>query len=214
MNVSPATEKEVADIVAVHLTAFPDFFLTLLGERFLRRFYGAVLRDASALSFVGYVNGSVAGFVVGTIQPAQFFRKLLLRQGLGFCLDALGAFLRRPWFVGRRLVRGLTYRGEAPQEMKSNAALVSSIAVLPAAAGTGLATALLHAFCEAADRRGSTSVYLLTDRDDNPAANRFYLKAGFTLETELVRSGQRPMNRYIRTLHGARNDERQSETQH
>lgn len=213
MNVSPANEKEVADIVAVHRVAFPDFFMTLLGESFLRRFYGAVLRDESALSFVGYVNGSLAGFVVGTVQPSQFFRKLLLRQGMGFCLDALGAFLRRPWFVGRRLLRGLTYRGEVPPQMQGNAALVSSIAVLPTASGTGLATAMLNAFCEAAGRRGSTSVYLLTDRDDNPAANRFYLKAGFILETELTRTGQRPMNRYIRNLHGARHDERKPETE-
>ena len=202
MNVSPATEKEITDIVAVHLTAFPDFFMTLLGERFLSRFYGAVLRDSSTLSFVGYMNGGVAGFVVGTVQPQQFFLRLLLQQGVGFCFDALGALLRRPWFVGRRLLRGLTYRGEAPQQMHSNSALVSSIAVLPSASGTGLATALLNAFCEAAGRRGSSSVYLLTDRDDNPGANRFYLKAGFTLEAEVVRSGCRAMNRYIRELHG------------
>jgi ribosomal protein S18 acetylase RimI-like enzyme len=211
MNISAATERDIEEIVAVHRDAFPDFFLTSLGERFLRRFYSAVGSDASALSFVGYVDGRIAGFVVGTLQPSQFFRKLLLRQGMRFCIDALGALLRRPWFVGRRLLRGLTYRGEAP-ELRGNSALVSSVAVLPSASGRGLATALLNAFCEAAARRGATSVYLLTDRDDNPAANRFYLKAGFILDTELTRSGKRPMNRYIRDLHGARPDERKPET--
>jgi GNAT superfamily N-acetyltransferase len=211
MNVSPATEQHVTDIVAVHRDAFPDFFLTSLGERFLRRFYTAVLRDASALSFVGFVDGSIAGFVVGTVQPPQFFRKLLLQQGIGFCIDALGAFVRRPLFVGRRLCRGLTYRGETPQ-LHGNCALISSIAVLPAASGTGVATALLNSFCDAARSRGATGVYLLTDRDDNPVANRFYLKAGFKLETELTRSGQRPMNRYVRDLQGARPDERAPDT--
>jgi GNAT superfamily N-acetyltransferase len=201
MNVAAATERDVPGIVAVHRDAFRDFFLTTLGERFLRRFYGAMVREPSALNFVGTVNGSLAGFVVGTTQPPRFFRKLLVRQGLGFCADALGAFVRRPWFVGRRLLRGLTYRGEAPQ-MRADAALVSSIAVLPVASGTGLGAALLNAFCDAAAQRGASSVYLLTDRDDNSGVNRFYLKAGFVLEAELTRSGKRSMNRYIRDLRG------------
>jgi GNAT superfamily N-acetyltransferase len=201
MIVTAATANDIRDIVSIHREAFPDFFLTSLGERFLLRFYSAVVRDPVALSFVGKVNGSVAGFVVGTVQPTSFFRKLLLKEGAGFCMDAAGALLRRPWFVGRRLLRGLTYRGEAPQ-MRNNAALVSSIAVLPAATGKGLAGALLNAFCEAAGNRGASTVYLLTDRDYNSSANRFYLKAGFTLDTELTRSEKRPMNRYIRDLQG------------
>jgi colanic acid biosynthesis glycosyl transferase WcaI len=201
MIVTRATLDDVSGIVVAHREAFPDFFLTLLGERFLRRFYSAMVRDPDALAFVGKIEGRIGGFAVGTLEPRAFFRKLLFREGLGFCLDATRALLRRPYFVGRRLLRGLTYRGEAPA-LQEGAALVSSIAVLPAASGTGLASAMLVAFCDEAARRGSSVVYLLTDRDYNPAANRFYIKAGFSLETEIVRSGQRPMNRYIRVLQG------------
>jgi len=199
MTITSATANDVRDIVEIHREAFPDFFLTTLGESFLRRFYSAVVRDPSALSFVARADGSVAGFVVGTVEPANFFRKLLLKEGAAFCFDALGAFARRPWFVGRRLLRGVTYRGEAPA-LRTDAALVSSIAVRPLASGKGLAGALLNAFCDAAVQRGVSTVYLLTDRDYNASVNRFYLKAGFTLDTEITRSGKRPMNRYIREL--------------
>jgi ribosomal protein S18 acetylase RimI-like enzyme len=200
MNVSAAGDSDVNGMVVVHRDAFRDFFLTSLGDRFLRRFYAATVREPTALSFVGRVGGEIAGFVVGTTQPSRFFRRLLLRQGMGFCLDALGALVRRPWYVSKRLLRGVTYRGEPPPAYRADAALVSSIAVLPTAAGTGLGTALLDAFCAAAAQRGASSVYLLTDREGNEAVNRFYLKAGFLLETELVRQGERSMNRYIRDL--------------
>jgi ribosomal protein S18 acetylase RimI-like enzyme len=206
MSVTRANTADVPGIVNVHREAFPEFFLTTLGERFLRRFYRALVSDEAALCFVGHIQGKVCGFVVGPLEPAGFFRKLLLREGVGFILDAIPALLRRPWFVARRLWRGAGYRGETPP-LRARAVLVSSIAVSPAATGSGIAIELLAAFCEAAQQRGASCVYLLTDRDYNVAANRFYTKAGFVVETEIARSDGRAMNRYVRDLNGVDQDE-------
>ena len=201
MTTAAATVADVAQIVGIHKEAFPGFFLTSLGDDFLHRFYGALVHERDALCLVGRLGDRTCGFVVGLLHPAGFFRKLLpLRQWLGFCTDALPALVRQPGFVGRRLLRGLTYRGEEGPGMQEGAALVSSIAVLPLAAGSGLAGALLEAFCSDAAQRGASSVYLLTDREDNPAANRFYVKLGFAIDAEVVRPDGRAMNRYVRQL--------------
>jgi ribosomal protein S18 acetylase RimI-like enzyme len=199
VNITRASLEDVAELVAVHQEAFPDFFLTLLGPRFLRRFYAAVVRHPKALGFIARRDRHAIGFVVGPTEPAGFFRALLLQEGVGFCLDAIPALLRHPVFVARRLWRGATYRGEAPA-MPGKSALVSSIAVLPSASGAGVGAELLGAFCDAAAERCVDSVYLVTDRDYNPGANAFYRKAGFVLDCELPRSDGRTMNRYVRTL--------------
>jgi colanic acid biosynthesis glycosyl transferase WcaI len=199
MSIGAATAADVPGLVSAHREAFPEFFLTMLGERFLRRFYAAVVRDPDALCFVARSGGRVVGFVSGPLEPAGFFRKLLLREGIGFCLDAIPALMRRPGFVARRLWGAVTYRGEAPM-VREHAALVSSIAVSPVASGRGLGRELLDAFCEAAASRGVSSVYLLTDRDYNSDTNQFYFKSGFTLESQVARSGGRAMNRYVREV--------------
>lgn len=201
--IAQARPGDVTGMVRVHREAFPGFFLTSLGDRFLRRFYGALVADGDALCFVARSDDCIQGFVVGPFNPRGFFRRLLIRQGMQFIADAVPALFRRPLFVVRRLAQALFYRGEAPQ-MHRRSALVSSIAIRPAVSGGGVAAGLLQAFCDAAASRGAHYVYLLTDRDENLAANRFYAKSGFTLESEIVRSQGRTMNRYVRRLQDPR----------
>jgi len=207
MSVGAARVEDVPGIVVAHCQAFPDFFLTALGARFLHRFYTALLRHPDSLCFVARSGAGIDGFVAGTLAPTGFFRGLLLREGAGFCVDAVPALVRRPGFVAKRLWRAVTYRGEAPT-LREHAALVSSIAVLPAASGRGLGKELLNAFCDAAGRRDASCVYLLTDRDYNSASNHFYIKSGFSLEGQVDRSGTRAMNRYIREIGPRKTDER------
>lgn len=199
MAVRVAQARDVPEMVALHLDAFPGFFLTSMGRAFLTRFYASVVTETDCISLVATDSGPIIGFVVGPLRPAGFFRGLLLRSGVGFVLDSIPAIARRPLHTARHLLRGLVYRGEAPVEYP-DAALVSSIAVRPTAAGSGAAGALLEAFCARAAERGRRFVYLTTDRDSNAAANRFYAKHGFTRDVCLERRGGRVMNRYVRAL--------------
>ena len=192
-----AGAAHVPEVVSAHLEAFQGFFLTRLGSRFLARFYRAMVDSPDALVFVAMVDGNVAGFVAGTVRPESFFRRLFLRDGPGFVLAAIPALLRSPMFVARRLWRGVTYRGETPRELPGGA-LLSSIAVVPAYAGMGIAGALLEQFCAAAIEGGASGVFLLTDRDSNEHVNRFYLRHTFQLLQEVRRSDGRDMNLYWR----------------
>ena len=197
--------EDVDRMVAIHERAFGGFFLTSLGPGFLRRFYLSMIGSRDAICQVAERDSVVDGFVVGPLHPAGYFRRLLLSRGLAFAFDALPALLRRPGLVGSRLIRAVRYRGEVPLGIP-RAVLLSSVAVTPEASGTGAAGALIEAFCAEAAAHGATHVYLTTDLKDNPAANRFYQRHGFSIESVVVRPDGRTMNRYLRVLVGAKTD--------
>ena len=190
---------DVDEIVSIHRTAFPHFFLTSLGVAFLRRFYGAIVRDEDGICLVSVGVNGLVGFAVGPRHPAKFFRKLLLRHGMWFAISAFSAVARRPIYVAARLLRAIAYRGEGLPALQ-DAALLSSIGVLPVVQGTGVARGLVDRFCEEAASRGARSVYLLTDREGNDRANEFYSKCGFEIVTTAVRARGRVMNLFVRPL--------------
>jgi len=199
IRVRAAKAADVEALVSVHVRAFEGFFLTLLGEKFLRRLYTTFIEHHDVICQVVENPHEVCGFAVGPLNPRGYFKALLLHQGFGFALDALPRLIRNPVVVGRRLLSALFYRGAQPA-VTPRAALLSSLAILPELRGTGASGLLIEAFCREAARYSATHVYATTDRDANNAANRFYVKHGFSLESSIVRSDGRVMNRYYRLL--------------
>jgi len=194
--VRPARAADLPAIVAVHQRAFPGFFLTMLGPRFLAELYQGFLQRRSGRLLVADMEGYVAGFAAGTLSPDGFFRELLTARWLAFGWAALGAAVARPWTVVPRLLAAIRYRGDRPSRLPQ-AALLSSIAVDPSAARAGVGGTLLTAYCEEAWKEGLRYVYLVTDRDANEPVNRFYTRHGFAVESELRRQDGRMMVRYV-----------------
>nr|WP_232523432.1 glycosyltransferase family 4 protein [Nocardioides sp. MAH-18] len=187
---------DVRAAAALHRRAFPSFFLSALGEPFLREFYRGFLDDDTAVTaVVADAGGDLLGIVVGTTAPAGFFGRLLRRQLVGFAIASARAALRRPSSVVR-LVRGVLYRGEESGE----GALLSSICVDPAAQGRGVGGLLLGRWTEEASSRGATAAHLSTDADRNAEVNRFYRSHGWELRHEHTTREGRRMNVYQRSL--------------
>ncbi|MBI5387440.1 MAG: GNAT family N-acetyltransferase [Verrucomicrobia bacterium] len=187
--------RHIDEVVRIHLQSFPSFFLSFLGSRFLREFYSSFLVDPTG---VGYVviddDGKVVGAVVGPVDPRGYFQRLLKHRWWAFCVASIGAVLRRPTIIPR-LWQALFYRGESPGG--AGRALLSSIAVAPAAQGCGAGRLLVQAWLAEAWRRGASGAYLTTDTEANEAVNRFYCGLGWALETSYVTREGRRMNRYI-----------------
>jgi len=98
--------NDVAAVVAVHRRAFPEFFLSFLGPRFLRGFYGAFLVDSLGLGFVAVVEGGrVLGVVVALLDPSGYFKRLLKRRWWAFCLTSVSAVLRPAEFDSPAFLR-------------------------------------------------------------------------------------------------------------
>lgn len=185
---------DVPAIVQVHRKGFPGFFLTFLGDQFLRELYAAILADVDGSSFVAEHGNQISGFVVGTAQPAGFYRRLLRQRWWRFGLVAVAPVLKRPSIIPR-LLRAFSMPGQVAQQ--EGRGTLMSIAVLPEAQGKGIGQALVQAFLAEAARQGLRQVDLTTDRDDNETANRFYQNMGFICARSYTTPEGRAMNEYV-----------------
>jgi len=199
VNSSDVSSKKLDAIVQLHKAAFPGFFLTILGTQFLGLLYRGFLDSDSGICIVAENDNGLIGFVAGTTEPDCFFRTLLKKSGVRFVLAAIPGLLHNPVIIVRKSFGALFYRGEKPEAM-SKAALLSSLAVMPKAAGKGVGHELVKAFSDELSRRGLKAVYLTTDASDNDSVNRFYEKCGFCLLDTIERSGNRRMNRWTMDL--------------
>ena len=182
-----AREADIADVVTAHVSAFPGFFLTQLGPRFLAGFYQAFLGDEDAVLLVAEgPDRRLIGFLAGVLAPERYFRRLRVARGAKLGFAALPALARHPVRVGKRLLAAVVYRGDRPSGL-TDYWLLSSLGVHAEASGMGAGGALVRRFLDSAMQAGARGVYLLTDGSDNAAALRFYARHGFVAHSERTR---------------------------
>ena len=188
-----ARAEDLAAVAMLHQSAFPTFFLTSLGQRFLRRLYAAFLAEHTAVTLVWREAGLVRGFAFGVCRPRGFVMRTILRRGLGLLAAFLPAAVRRPRALLRVLYGSLrpALGGDGHGE-----AVLFSIAVDPVVQGRGIGCRLTQAFLARAAEMGAGRVSLTTDRENNGAVNRFYVNLGFSLRRELRAPEGRRMNEY------------------
>jgi colanic acid biosynthesis glycosyl transferase WcaI len=196
-EIIPLASHHTQQVVQVHLAAFPNFFLTFLGPRFLKEFYNSFTVDSAGIGFVAQESQTkeIYGVIVGPFNPAGYFRRLLKRRWWAFCVASLTAILKKPSVI-KRLFRAVFYRGDTPAKVVG-LALLSSIAVSPDIQAQGLGSSLVHAFIEEIKQRGGRGVFFTTDAEGNDKVNHFYEKIGFLLESCYATPEGRQMNRYV-----------------
>jgi ribosomal protein S18 acetylase RimI-like enzyme len=184
------TSRDLNDIVHVHMQAFPQFFMTLMGSAFVREYYLAALEYRESISFVAREGNRLIGFVTGFGNPRNFYAYYRSRRWR-LVPSVIAALILKPGLFPRilRNVKRVSSEGGTDSEVE-----LSSIGVLGEWAGTGVGRLLLASFTEAARSQGFRSIYLTTDAHGNDRVNRFYLKRGFELESSFLQ-GPRTMNK-------------------
>ncbi len=191
---------DVRAAAVLHRLAFPDFFLSGLGTPFLEQFYSGFIDDSSSVTLVARNEDQVLqGVVVGTVEPAGFFSRLLRLRWQGFLVASVRAALVQPRLVPR-LIRAARYRGDLPSG--ANGALLSSICVDPAVRGQGIGQMLLDSWVQDVAFRQVSTAHLTTDAQNNDAVNDFYRSRGWTLSGSFKTRTGRRMNRYILNVDG------------
>ena len=99
-QIRTAQRADAAALARLHREGLPDAFLPLLGDRFLRRLYRALVDDDGSVPLVAEADGEVVGFVVGVVSIRGFQRRFYRRHGLS-ALTAAAPRLVRP-----RVLRG------------------------------------------------------------------------------------------------------------
>lgn len=188
-NVSQTEKQIVREIAKVHMTTFPNFFLTFMGEGFLRQLYsGYCSHQESGLLVAEDGNGNVLGFLAYSANMSDFYRELLRKRLIPFAWYSFLAFLRKP-SIFLRLLRAFLKPGESRRD---NAYVeLASIGVRPDCKKGGIGSQLIDELKKCTDFRKFAYITLETDAENNDAANRFYQKNGF----ELVRGYETPEGR-------------------
>jgi ribosomal protein S18 acetylase RimI-like enzyme len=189
----------VADVVAVHIKAFPGFFLSVLGGRFLTVLYEEILADPSGIAFVCLDGNCVVGFVAGTDTLSGFYRRLLHRRWWRFGMASVFPIAKRPVLIPR-LLNAFRRPNDASDSLDESELM--SIAVDPAARGRRAGAHLVAAFIGAAAKRGQKRVILTTDRAGNDAVNRFYEALGFHVARIVTTAQGRTLNQYVIAVDG------------
>jgi len=191
--------NDLPQVVAIHQQAFKGFHMTLLGPRFLARYYQTVLDYPYSIFLAAVDDARMLGFVAGFVNPPQFYAMLRARKR-ALALAAATHLVLRPHLWRRTLsslrrAQSLADTGDQP-----HLAELASIGVSPAAQGRGVGKALTLAFLDATRQRQATEVMLTTDAHNNDAVNRFYQNLGFQCIRQFWHTPDRLMNEYRITL--------------
>ncbi|MEW6458167.1 MAG: GNAT family N-acetyltransferase [Bacillota bacterium] len=192
-----AQAADIQGIVSVHLAAFQGFLMSLLGERFLLEYYDLALNYEDVVAFVSEDNGLITGFIVGFIGPERFYKRMRLNRWR-LVKTALRYVIRRPrlWIrvLGskQRMDRMASTNGSSTKNCE-----LASVAVRPDYSSGGIGKQLMKAFLQEAEKRGVTTVYLITDATKNEAVNAFYRGVGFRVHRSFEAAGSRLMYEYV-----------------
>jgi hypothetical protein len=195
IRIIPMETRHVGAVVRIHEVAFPGYFLTFLGSRFLWLLYTEILKTAGNSSIVAWSNErqETVGFAVSVASQESFYTRLVRQRLSAFAFAALGAAIRKPRIIPR-LFRALKYPSmsrEAPAD-----ACFLSMGVLPDMRGHRIAQRMTSGMMALLKSQGVESVLFVIDRDVNPRAKKFHYRFG----AKKVREYQTPEGRWMEDL--------------
>ncbi len=188
-----AVDRDINEIVDIHLESFQGFFMSLLGPKFLELYYRMVLEYPGRIFIVKESEGRIVGFVSGFLNPALFYKQIR-HVRLEWLLKILPYILVHPWLIPR-LVASYAQTIKTIKTSEIGVCELSSIAVNPRMLRGGVGKGLIEVFLNHVKGRAN-SVMLTTDALGNDNVNRFYNNLGFQLEETLERSKGRKLNKY------------------
>lgn len=198
IEIIKAQAKDITDIVAIHNKAFPDFFLTSLGDSFLNLYYKTVLKSPDGVLLIGKSDGNTTGFCAGTLLSAGFNTRLIKSNLIGYMGQGLKLLFTHPlriWHLFKNMSKENADAGD-----KGEYAELLSIGVDPTKQGGGVGKKMLVALEEEVAQRGGTKLSLTTDYNDNEKAIGFYHSLGYKEWYDFVTYPNRRMYRMIKEL--------------
>lgn len=198
MAIFKATTIDIDSIVNIHDQAFPDFFLTSLGDDFLKLYYSSVLKSPDGILLVCKSEDITIGFCAGTMLSAGFNTRIIKNNFARFMGKGIRLFFSRPiklWHLYKNMSKENPEVGD-----KGNYAELLSIGVDPNKQGGGVGKQLLLALEREVISRGGLTLSLTTDYDNNTKAISFYRSLGYKEWYDFVTFPNRRMYRMVKQL--------------
>ncbi len=191
-------QKDIPQVVKIHMDAFDGFFLTSLGEKFLHFYYSSFLRHPDCVFMCADDGKHVLGFSAATRKAKGFNSALLKRDLLGFIKIAFYLLFTRPSAL-IRLAKNMNKKDSSNVDDQNYAELFS-IAVSKKAQGQGIGKALLLETEKSIKQSSEQKISLTTDYNNNESTIAFYKSMGYEVMYEFVTYPDRKMYRLIKTL--------------
>lgn len=141
INIRPATQSDVPAIVAIHQSAFKDFFLTSLGSRFLTTYYSCFIKSGETVTLCAEEDGSLLGFSAATSVSKGFNGRLIKANAARFSALAVKMLFTNPSALVR-LVKNFTKKSDEVADAEDYGELFS-IGVSADSQGKGVGKKLI-----------------------------------------------------------------------
>lgn len=199
MKTYKATIRDVNEIVQIHKSAFPNFFLTTLGKSFLYTYYKAFVSTNEGLVLCTKDdNNNVIAFAATAYISKGFNKHLLKENFLSFFVQFVWLLIVSPKSI-IRLIKNLKKTSVDIDDDGLYAELFS-IAVKRDCQGNGLGEFLLGVLEEKLLDKNIRILSLTTDVCNNNATLAFYRKMGFGIYYKFISYPNRPMYRLIKKI--------------
>ncbi len=196
--IKQAELKDLDAIVKIHDEAFPDFFLTTLGDNFLKLYYKSVMNSPEAILLISKSDDNIIGFCAGTLTSAGFNTRLIKKNLLSYIGQGVKLLFTHPvriWHLYKNLSKENPCVGD-----NGEYAELLSIGVDPHKQGGGAGKKMLIALEEEVKERGGFKLSLTTDFENNEKAIGFYHSLGYSEWYDFVTFPNRRMYRMIKQI--------------
>ena len=189
----------VRDLARLHASLLPESPVSLLGRRFMERFYYRVLPHHGLIfGAVAYVGERPAGFVAATRASGGFMRLAMRRSWLSFGWVVATSVILAPRSIGPVWEAGRAIRAQQPGAESEAEGEILSLGVLPGyhelrreVSGPRMSADLVgHAVAELG-AMGVRSIRAMVKADNVPA-KLFYTGLGWTLRRASVPEWRSP----------------------
>lgn len=200
MNIKQLEISDLNAVVKIHQSAFSSFFLTQLGEKFLKVYYKSCIKSKVSTIALGIFspNDILLGFSIGSAQSKGYYKTILKDNFIDFCSVALYLIFTKPL----ALIRLVKNMDKIKEELNDDGLYCEllSIGIDSNNKGKGYGKILLEAFEDEAQKNGIKKIALTTDYNNNNGVIAFYKKSGYKVFYEFITYPNRKMYKFIKTL--------------
>jgi ribosomal protein S18 acetylase RimI-like enzyme len=198
MEIKRLLKSDIENVVRIHNDSFKNFFLTVLGDSFLKVYYNSIRKNNKGILLGIFDNGELCGFCAATNLSKGFNEQLILKNILPFSLIGLKLFFTQPDSLFR-LYKNFKKNDLSDSDSHEYAELLS-IAVLQNKQGLGLGKTLLLKLEDDLKLIGCNELSLTTDFYDNDKTIQFYRGLGYGVLYEFIAFPDRKMYRMIKKI--------------
>lgn len=193
MIIREINKDEILAVVGVHNDSFKKFFLTELGDDFLKVYYNAIRKSNKAVLIACFNQNELSGFCVATELSKGFNKDLIFNNLIDFTLVGLKLFFTKPRAL-IRLFKNLSKSDDNANDTGNYAELLS-IGVSNNMQGQGIGTKLLNELEILLKNRECFVLSLTTDFYNNENTIKFYKSLGYEVNYEFTTYPNRKMYR-------------------